>query len=174
MKLKSVIPHALIASGILLASASLAHAQGFGGGGVGTPGLALPEIDLYSAVVRVPPLDDIERTKISRFEEAFAAELRAARVAQEELVAASLAVPTNAANIRTRAQALATAETALAIARANGWAVLRVELNVNSPDKLAAVISATSSPTGTGTGNAGRGGAPAPAPAAAGRGGRGN
>jgi len=149
----------LLASGLILAGVSSAFAQGgFGGGNPGTPGLALPAEDLYFGVVRVPPLDDLELTAVTRFEETFAAESRAVRVAEEALLAASLAVPANANDVRARVQALANAEMALALKRADGWGKLKAEIGNVTPDKMNALVAAMSSPTGTGTTGGGRGG----------------
>ena len=137
-RLHSMIPMktpglVLAVLGLLIFRIPAAHAQGFSGNINGTPGIALPVENLYKPVSAGRTYTDLELTSLTRAEEDTANQavlegvgklVKAANDARAALVTASLTVPTNAANLETKAKALADAETALANARATTLAPL--------------------------------------------------
>jgi len=130
----------------------------------GTPGISSPPIDLYSAALRRNPLDDLELTAVTRMEEKIEAEMKAQADAAAALLRAEFAEPSNRADIAAKVRALADAEMALALARADGFVQLRTELKDLTPAKLQALAMAVES-RGTGAPARGRGAPPPPAPA---------
>lgn len=113
--------------GLLIFGIPAAHAQGFSGNINGTPGIAIPAVDLYKPVSAGRLYTDLELTAITRAEEDTATQavlegvgklVKAANDARADLIAASLALPANAGSIEAKAKALADAETVLANARA--------------------------------------------------------
>jgi hypothetical protein len=137
--------------------------------GRGTPGLALPAINLYVPVGGPNrAFNDLELTAMSRFDESMMKEVKAQLVASQALVEAALASPAApAAVVQARAAALGEAELALALARNERFGRLASELKI-TPEKMPALLQAMNNRGGAG---AGRGGAaPAAAPAAPARG----
>jgi len=112
-------------------------------------------------------LNDVELTAITRAEESYLPELNAVVKAREGIVEASLTSTPNSAQIRQRIQAIADAELALALRRADAFAKLKSDLHVTDPDKIEALASSVGGNVGGGRGGGGRGGAPAPAAGAA-------
>jgi hypothetical protein len=180
---------ALFTAGSLLVAAPAALAQaaapaaapaGGGGGGMatqgtgGSPGLAMPAIDLYNAVARVPLLNDTELTMVTRMEESVEAQVAAAAAARTALTKASVAMPSNRNDITAKSEALAAADLALALARSTAFAKLRTDLKVTSSDKLSAIVNTINMPGGAGRGGGGRGAAPAAGAVPAAAPGRGN
>jgi hypothetical protein len=135
---------------------------GFGGGGRGTPGLGAPAIDLYTAIVRTPVLNDLELTSVTRMEESFAKENATATAARDAVIRTAFSGPANPPGLAARVQDLANTEYELAIARANAWANLRTEFKSVTPEKINAITTALNNP-GTVNGN-GRGNAAPPIP----------
>jgi hypothetical protein len=125
---------------------------GGGGGGFGTgsiegdptPGFGRPMIDLYAAGVAgsrargsTTLFNDVETTQMTRFEEKMAAELAVVRGAREALIAAAFAPNPDSTLIVARARALAAAELALAMKRADEFPELRDALNLSAPERMA-------------------------------------
>ena len=122
----------------------LFRSGGRAGGGpttvLGTPGLAAPARELYSlAGGRRPAMSDLELTAVTRMEEQVEKQIAAVTVAKAALVAATLAPARNDAAIKARNDALAEAELALALARADAFAKLQAAMKF-SPAKLAFVV----------------------------------
>jgi hypothetical protein len=155
---------------------------GFGGAGGaggrgGAPGGAVSLYIPLGGANRA--FNDIEVTALSRYDESMEKEIKAVSDANEALVKAALTVPSNPAAIEAATRTLATAEQALAIARANGFAKLKTDLKL-SPAQVAVLPTAVTVKGGRGTmlgaagaaaaGAAGRGGAAGAPPAPAGRG----
>jgi len=131
--------------GLLLFGLPAAHAQGFSGNINGTPGIALPAENLYKPVSAGRTYTDLELTSLTRAEEDTANQavldavgklVKAANDARTALVAASLTVPANAANLEAKAKALADAEVALANARATTLAPLVKKILPKANDAL--------------------------------------
>jgi glucose/arabinose dehydrogenase len=136
--------------------------------GRGTPGLALPAINLYvqpGGAARA--FTDPELTAMTRYDETMEKEIKAQYDAMNALTEATFATPANPALIRTRTEALAQTELALATVRSNGYARLRDQLKITA-DKVPALAAAINNRSG------GRGRAGAAAPVAAPAPGRGN
>jgi hypothetical protein len=120
--------------GLLGLNPSSLHAQGMFSGNInGTPGIAIPPIDLYVSPAAGRTYTDLELTALTRAEEdpANQADLdsigklvKAATDAHLALVAASVAIPVSPAALEARAKDLADAELALANARATSLAAL--------------------------------------------------
>jgi hypothetical protein len=129
--------------------------------GRGTPGLALPAINLY-----VQPgganraFSDPELTAMTRFDESMEKELKAQETAAAGVVEASI---NNPAQLPARLTALAAADLALAQARAAGYAKLKADLKITA-ERIPALINAVSTRGGgrAGAGGGRAGGAAAP------------
>jgi len=134
------------------APAAPAGRGGGGGGGFGnggpegdpTPGFGRPMIDLYEAGVAgsrargsTTLFDDLETTMMTRFEEKMEQEITAVRRARVELIAATFTGQVDSANLQAKAKALADAELALAIKRANEFPALRAALGLSDPERMA-------------------------------------
>jgi hypothetical protein len=87
-------------------------------------------------------LNDLERTAIARATETVGVQLAALAKARLELTAAVFAQPVSSATVASRAQALADAEYQLALARADAFGKLKVELKASTPAKLQAIQGA--------------------------------
>lgn len=133
MHLKKCSCLAALTMGLLVSSSTTLHAQGFGGNVNGSTGIALPAVDLYKPVSAGRTYTDLELTSITRAEEDTANQAvldsigklsKAANDARLALVAASLAMPANAANTEAKAKVLGDAELALANGRATTLAAL--------------------------------------------------
>lgn len=131
----------IVSSALVLGSFGIVQAfgQGFGGrgGNPGTPGLGAPAIDLYAAGVagsrargNSTNLNDLETTAITRMELQLVSQMNAVTAAQEALTEASYRLPVNQADLQAKAQALADAETALALARADAFPRIKAELKL--------------------------------------------
>jgi hypothetical protein len=128
MNLKKCSCLTACALGLLLGSSAPLHAQGMFSGNInGTPGIAIPPIDLYVSVSAGRTYTDLELTALTRAEEDPANQtvldsigklVKAANDARQALLAASMTVPANAGALEAKAKALADAEQALANARA--------------------------------------------------------
>lgn len=138
--------------GLLIFGLPAAHAQGFSGNINGTPGIALPAENLYKPVSAGRTYTDLELTSLTRAEEDTANQavlesvgklVKAANDARAALVAASLTVPANAANMEAKAKALADAETALANARAITLAPLVKKILPKANDALIRAAAST-------------------------------
>jgi hypothetical protein len=130
--------------GLLSFGLPAAHAQGMFSGNInGTPGIALPPVDLYRPLTVGRTYTDLELTAMTRAEEDTANQavlatvgklVKAVNDARTALVAASLTVPANPGNFETMAQALAQAELALANTRAATLAPLVKRILPNSDE----------------------------------------
>jgi hypothetical protein len=121
-------------------AAAPAGGGGGRGGAQGTPGMAAPETNLYVPVGGANrAFNDLELTALTRFDESMEKEITAQAKASTDLVAASLSLPVNPATIQARANALATAEIALAQARAAGLGKLKADLKL-AEEKVPALI----------------------------------
>ena len=129
--------------------------QGHGGNGLG----------------RGRPWNDRDLTVITQAEEAYWPQVSALTNARAEMVRVSLTNSVNSAEVRAAAQAVANAELALALSKADTYARLKTQLGATSPDRAQELASAMSSVTG---GGGGRGGAPAAAARGGAPAGRGN
>jgi hypothetical protein len=138
-------PLILLAAGVLLGLVPAFGQAGRGGGGgpttvLGTPGLAAPARELYSlAGGRRPALSDLELTAVTRLEEQVEKQVAAVAAAKTALLAAVFAPARNEAAIKQRNDALAEAELALALARAEAFAKFQASMRL-SPAKLAYVV----------------------------------
>jgi hypothetical protein len=133
MNLKTCSCLAALTLGLLVSSPAVLVAQTFGGNVNGTPGIALPPVNLYTPVSAGRAYTDLELTALTRAEEdtgnqAMLATIgklaQAAADARTALVAASLTMPAKAGENDAKAKALAEAELALATARATTLASL--------------------------------------------------
>jgi hypothetical protein len=106
-------------------------------------------------------LDDIELTTITKAEETFWPQANTLTKARAELVRASLELAPNSPALVAKTKAVADAELAYALSRADAFAKVKVQLKVSSPAKLEALLRAMSDPAGTGNTGGGRAGAPA-------------
>jgi hypothetical protein len=116
-----------------------------------------------NALGRARALNDLELTAISRATESVEVQMAKAASARTELVDASL---NNPATLQAKVQVLADAEYQLALARADAYGKLKVDLKATTPARAVAIQNALTS-TSTGRGGGG-GGAAAAAPAARG------
>jgi hypothetical protein len=166
---------ALIDTPVTQAAGGRGGGGGAGGrGGGGTPGLGAPAVQLY-----VPSgganraFNDIELTAITRYDESMEKEIKALSDANAALLKAVFTIPASSAAIEAAVNAQASAEQALAVARANGVGKLKADLKLSAA-QIAVLPTAVTVRGGRGTmlgGGAGRaGGAGAGAPPA----GRGN
>jgi len=113
-------------------------------------------------------LDDLELTALTRAEESYLPQLSALAAARTDLLRASLTAP---ASIAAKAQAVANAEQALALSRADAYAKLKIQLKATTPARNEAIMRALGDATAnTGGGRGGAAAAAAPAAAAPGRG----
>jgi hypothetical protein len=120
-----------------------------------------------SGLGRARPWNDRDLTVITQAEEAYWPQVSALTNARAEMVRVSLTNAVNSAEVRAAAQAVADAELALALSKADTFARLKTQLGATNPERAQELASAMSSVTGGG-GGGGRGGAPAPAAAARG------
>ncbi len=137
----------------------------------GTPGLALPAINLWVQQGGANrQFTDLEMTAMTRFDESTEKEVRAQLDAETAVLAASLTTPLNPATLQAKIDALAQADTALAAARSNGLVKLKTDLKL-PPGKIPALMTAVTTRGAGGRAGGGRAGAAVPAVAApAGRG----
>jgi hypothetical protein len=140
-----ILPSLSITAAALALCAGTAFAQAGGRGGGGTPGLGRPMPDggLPTEAIQPNTLNDLEVTQITRAElnGPLPAAAQAVRVARDALLAATFTIPSNAADIRAKSQALAQAEIVLAGARADVYAQLRTSMGNLSAEKRAALIN---------------------------------
>lgn len=146
MNLKPRLHLAALALGLLVSNPAVLLAQTFGGNVNGTPGIALPPVNLYTPVSSGRAYTDLELTALTRAEEdsgnqaalaAIGKLAQAAADARTALVAASLSAPVKAGETEAKAKALADAELALASARATTLAALvRKILPGSDADKI--------------------------------------
>lgn len=138
--------------GLLSFGLPATHAQGFSGNINGTPGIAIPAVDLYKPVTAGRTYSDLELTSITRAEEDTANQavldaigklVKAANDARTALVAASLMVPANASSIEAKAKVLADAELAVASARAATLAPLVKKILPKSDEAKIRAAAAT-------------------------------
>jgi len=129
---------------------------GFGGGrgASGTPGLGAPAENLFIGTNGRGGLNDIGNTMVTRFNEELQTQIAAQSAASNALTQAAFSQPANAADLRTRAEALADAELQLALARSDRYRELKGQLRVE-PDQQSQLIQSLS---GRGGGGRGRGG----------------
>jgi len=109
-----------------------------------TPGFGRPMIDLYAAGVAgsrargsSSMFTDIETTAMTRFEEKMENELAAVRTARAAVQEITYALPVNQAEIQRRINALAAAELALALRRADEFPALSRQLQLSDPSRMA-------------------------------------
>jgi glucose/arabinose dehydrogenase len=177
--LQDLITPAVAAAEPVAAPAPGGRGGGGGRGGAATPGVGAPATNLWIPLTRNRPFTDPELTRLTRYDESVEKEMTAQQAASAALVAAVFAVPTNPATIQTRAQALANADLALSLAQQSGFAKLKSDLNINTPERLQNMIGSINNRGGRGFGGVnapaggGFGGGPAGAPPGA-PGGRGN
>ena len=95
-----------------------------------------------SGLGRGRALNDLELTAVTRATESVEVLTGAVIQAREALVEATLNDPMNRNQITARAQALADAELRLALARADAFGKLKVDLNVTTPEKAEALANA--------------------------------
>jgi hypothetical protein len=138
--MKSIFQFPMIVSAIVLSGAALL-AQGY----VNQP---MPTVQNPiqghggSGLGRGRALNDHELTAIVRASESVEVQLAAAHAARAAMVEIAFNSPSNAAGIRAAAQRLGEAEQALAIARADAYARLRMDSRFTAPEKAQAVASA--------------------------------
>ena len=96
-------------------------------------------------------LDDLELTLITRAEESFWPQANTLTKARIELVRASLTLAPNSPALAAKAQAVADAELAYAVSRADAFAKVKAQLKGAPPAKLEAVLRAMADPAGTGS-----------------------
>jgi hypothetical protein len=136
---------ALLCGAPAFAQAPGAAAQAAGRAGpttvLGTPGLAGAPADLYSLAGGRPrpALTDLELTAVTRMDEESDKQAAAVLAAKNALVAVTLAATKNDAAIKARVDALAEAELALALAKADAFAKFKLTTKL-SPAKLAYVV----------------------------------
>jgi hypothetical protein len=159
MKTRSFLPFVLA---LPLAVASMAIAEPTVGPYVQAPG--------GQGGGRGRALDDLELTLITRAEESFWPQANALTKARAELLRASLQLAPNSAALAAKVQAVADAEMAYALSRADAFAKVKVQLKATTPAKLDTILRAMSDPAGTGGGGGGGRAGAAAQPAAPARG----
>jgi predicted nucleotidyltransferase len=141
-------PAAAPAAGAAAGGAAAGAARGVGGGrgGSGTPGYGAPAINLYQTGVVGSRargnnwmLTDLDITAIAHMEESFEVQANAVTKLRAELLKVSFDLPVNAAAISAKVEALAKAEQALAVARAEVYPKIVSELKL-SGDRQAAFV----------------------------------
>ena len=148
-------------------------AGGRGGGGVGggqgaggTPGLGAPLASWYIPVGGgTRAFNDTEQTIMTRFDESMQRQVKAVNDTRSALTSGTFELPANSPALAARVIAMAEAELALALARADGFNQLKANLKITS-DRIPALINALNNRGGGG----GRGGAPIGGLAPGGRG----
>jgi len=156
-KLKSYIPMNLTVTRITLGSAAILAAVAF----LSAEPTVGPLVQAYGgqggSMNRL--LNDVELTAITRAEESYLPQVNAAVNARNELVAASLA-SSSAVDIQAKARAVADAELALALRRADAFERLRSQLRIDISDP--ARMQALAASVGGEVSNGGRGGSTFP------------
>jgi len=112
---------------------------------------------------RARPLNDMELTAITRVTESLELQALAVDEARAAMVSASLAAPGNAADVAAKAQALAAAETRLAVARADAFARLKAEMRFTDAEHIVGLANMLNTPGGR-PGGGGGGNNPGPTP----------
>jgi len=128
----------IVSTALVLSAFGIAQAFAQRGGTPGTPGLGAPAIDLYAAGVagsrargNSSNLNDLETTAITRMELQLVSQMNAVTAARSALTEASYRLPVNQADLQAKVQALADAESALALARADSFPRIKAELKLS-------------------------------------------
>lgn len=157
MKSYSLLRPALLAAGLLTLgaattfgqAAAAAPAAGAGGGrGGATPGTAgiarpIPPGGLPDEALQAPVLNDMEVTEITRTKmTTLAGPTKAVDTARADLTKAIFSLPVNAQGITATVQALANAESALAMGRSDAFTAILKGYKEVTPEKKGAIARA--------------------------------
>ena len=145
------IPHSLILSAALLVPTIGLQAQPAAPAAAPAGPQAAPAAGRGAAPANLPGATAEQNNAVAQMNSGLANLVAAATAARNDLAHASLQLPVNSNDIRTKAETLGNAEGALAGARASGFAALQT-----SPNKLnAAQVQALVSPPAAGRGGGG-------------------